>query len=73
MTTFVETRVKELELADALSAWFGVRRGADDKARRASPVWRVMRDELRALGNWKNAARGNPRAGYRAMKERVVE
>jgi len=33
-------------------------------------IYKVLREELSALGYWKNKPRGNPSKGYKAMKER---
>jgi len=57
------------ELAEALSDWF--LRHSKDPNRWRNPVGRVIRDSVSASNNWRNAPRGNPRAGYRAMKAKV--
>ena len=31
-----------------------------------SKLYKVLKDELSALGHWRNKARGNPQAGYKA-------
>lgn len=33
---------------------------------RDSALYRLLRDELKTLGHWKQAPRGNPRAGHQA-------
>jgi hypothetical protein len=37
---------------------------------RQQELYRVLRDELSALGYWRKRSRGNPREGYRKMKEK---
>lgn len=32
-------------------------------------IYKVLRDELRARGNWVNRPRGDPLKGYQVMKE----
>ncbi len=33
-------------------------------------IYKVLREELTALGYWRNKPRGDPSKGYRAMKEK---
>lgn len=33
-------------------------------------LFKVLKQELQGLGYWQNRPRGNPKAGFRAMKER---
>jgi hypothetical protein len=49
------------ELASYISEWFSRKRVP--AARRQSPVWKAIRAALAVTGNFKNAPRGNPRAG----------
>lgn len=35
---------------------------------RHSPIYKVPKEELSALGYWKNRPRGNPAKGYKVMK-----
>jgi len=35
---------------------------------RRQTIYRVLRDELSARGNWKNLPRGNPQKGYKSME-----
>ena len=37
---------------------------------RQNALYRVLRDELTALGFWRQRPRGNPSKGYAAMKEK---
>ncbi len=34
------------------------------KMTRSSPLYKLLKEELTALGHWKNKPRGNPKAGY---------
>ena len=61
------------ELAKMLQEWFSGVSGLPGWVREHSPVWRVLRDNLRVLGNWKARPRGNPKKGYRVMAERKNE
>ena len=36
---------------------------------RRTVLYRLLRDELTALGYWRKRARGNPRKGYQAMQD----
>lgn len=36
-------------------------------------IYKVIRDELRARGNWCNRPRGNPSKGYKAMKDKKAK
>lgn len=56
---------KDQHLAAALSEWF--KRYSNSQRRWQTPVGRVLKEELQSLGNWKNAERGDPKKGYRAM------
>ena len=38
---------------------------------RQNALYRVLRDELSNLGHWRVRPRGNPAAGYRAMKDKT--
>ncbi len=40
---------------------------------RMSPLYQLLRDELRAFGFWRTLPRGNPRKGYDAMKARKTQ
>lgn len=53
-------------LAKKIDGWFSDTVGDPNRWRR-DPVGRVIREELRRVGNWKNAPRGNPRAGYEGL------
>jgi hypothetical protein len=66
MTTF-SVPIGELELAEVVQAWFSEAM----KRRWTSPVGRVIKGELVKSGRWRNAKRGDPRAGYLAMRGKV--
>lgn len=68
MGKLTDISIDEQELAEAIMLWFA-RHGKDVNKRRGR-VWKVLKWNLGQSGNWKNAARGNPRAGYTAMKEK---
>jgi hypothetical protein len=38
---------------------------------RNSPLYRLLRDELTAMGYWKKKPRGKPDKGYQVMRERM--
>jgi hypothetical protein len=38
---------------------------------RTHALYRLLRDELSALGFWRNRPRGNPAKGFRKMKEKI--
>lgn len=61
--------LKDQQLAEALSLWFS--RHSKDPNRWRNPVGLVLKEGVSAFGNWRNAPRGNPKAGYRAMRERL--
>lgn len=58
------------ELASGLREWFERVDGVSSGSRRKSAVWVAMREILVHWGNWCNAPRGNPKKGFRAMKEK---
>ena len=39
---------------------------------RHTPLYKLLKNKLSALGYWKAAPRGNPRKGYQAMKDKQV-
>ena len=57
------------ELAAQLSKWFF--RHANDAHRWRNPVGAAIKDGASASGNWRNAPRGNPAKGFRAMKAKL--
>lgn len=57
----------DAELAGLLSKWF--ERHSKDRNRWRTPVGLAVKEGVGAFGNWRNARRGNPKAGYRAMVE----
>jgi hypothetical protein len=61
--------MKDQELAKLLSAWFD--RHAADPNRWRNPVGSVVKAGVSGFNNWRNAPRGNPRAGFRAMKAKA--
>jgi hypothetical protein len=36
-------------------------------------IYKIVRDELRARGNWQNRPRGNPKLGYQVMKAKKAK
>ena len=58
-----------------LVSWFEPSGGVGGKVRQRrwcdDSVGRLLREELKKTGNWKNAPRGNPRKGYEGMKRKV--
>lgn len=56
---------QDQQLAKALAAWF--ERHSKDPHRWRTPVGLAVRDGVSASNNWRNAPRGDPRKGYRAM------
>jgi hypothetical protein len=40
---------------------------------RHSPIYKVVRDELKARGNWRYNPRGDPSKGYKNMKSTTSE
>lgn len=63
----VVMRSKKKRLAAELEGWFFARSRHSRWAR--DPVAVVIRREVDRLGNWRNAARGNPELGYRRQQE----
>jgi hypothetical protein len=58
----------EKQLAYELESWFArTAANPESKKRRWSknPVGMILRANLRETGNWKNAPRGNPSAGFK--------
>ena len=51
-----------------LKSWFIEHK--DDKPDNLyhSKTWKIMKEYLTIMGYWKNKARGNPKAGYRASQ-----
>ncbi len=58
-------------LSESVQAWFCEVRGMPEWVRTKSPVWRVLRDNLRPLGHWRARPRGNPKRGYLVSRERM--
>jgi len=58
----------DVELSRELSAWFSDH--LYDKNKYRSVVWQTLEKGLNRTGNWKVAARGNPREGYVSMKNK---
>lgn len=55
-----------------LIQWFY--RHRDDKPDNLahSKTWIIMRQNLKTMGYWKNKARGNPKAGYKAQQSNTT-
>lgn len=66
-------RMNHKDVARRLQEWFTLVSALPVWVRVKSPVWVVMRDNLRVLGNWRNAPRGDPAKGFKVMKERANE
>jgi hypothetical protein len=43
-------------------------RQAVQNMKRHEPLFKLLRDELKAKGYWHNLKRGNPKLGYQRMK-----
>lgn len=70
MTTS-EEQPGDAEIVKALKQWF--KEHADDPNRWRTPIGRTLKDLLMLTGNWKNAPRGNPKKGFRAMQANQEE
>lgn len=70
MTTSEEPPSDE-EIVKALKAWF--KEHGDDPNRWRTPIGRTLKELLQITGNWKNAPRGNPKKGFRAMQANQEE
>jgi len=59
------------ELAGLIQGWFSEVGRLPVWVRTKSPVWRVLRDNLVALGHWRAKPRGNPKKGYQVRMEKA--
>lgn len=63
--------VSHKELSESLKAWFVEVGRLPAWVRIKSPVWAVLRDNLRVLGHWRARPRGNPSKGFKVSRERM--
>ena len=48
-----------------------ISRQINSKSFHKTELYKLLRDELSNIGNWRAKQRGNPRAGYQAMQRSV--
>ena len=66
----VSTDYNPQVLRDQLRQWFDDTESVPDRRKRRwlhDPVGSLLRERLKATGNWKNAPRGNPHKGFAAV------
>lgn len=61
----------EQELTKQIEIWFNNNSNNPNKWNRGAGL--AIKNNLISLGNWKNAPRGNPKAGYEKMMENKYE
>lgn len=60
--------MNDKKLSEALAQWFKLN-GGNPNIWNKTYTGKLLKNELDALGNWKNARRGNPSKGARVKRE----